>query len=353
VNHEILLVKLKRQGFGDVALKWIKSYLTGRLQQTCVNSAVSDTLVMQCGVPQGSILGPILFILYTADMHRCLQHCELSAYADDAVLMIDCAPGDVDAKKRDMAIDFGNISCWAAANLMKLNPEKTKYILFSSHYYSSALAKSYIRLEGEDIVATDSLKLLGVVFDRHLTFRKHIGHVSRSVTGFLRTLSANRRRLPRKVKAMLVNAYVVSRLSYCLPVFGHRIEVIDAFQKLQNFGIRVIYGLPKSSSVQLLREHLGWLDIRRLYKYRLALMVHKAIHGCAPKYLDLSLAERQPTHRYRLRRVHFRQDVGHDNQFLENSFFEKATEMYNEIGGAVFAESMSRFKAVILHNMQH
>jgi hypothetical protein len=146
---------------------------------------------------------------------------------------------------------------------------------------------------------------------------------------------------------MLVNSYVNSLLSYCLPVFGHRREAIESFQRLQNFGIRIIYGLPKFCSVQMLRQRLGWMNVAALYKYRLALQTHKVIHGVAPGYLRLDLHLRVPEHGYNLRRETLHSMPHTDNSFSCGGFTEKAIRIYNEFGGVVFAEGMSFFKRTV------
>jgi hypothetical protein len=218
--------------------------------------------------------------------------------------------------------------------------------IMDCRFYRQYLSKS-IQLNGETIPLSETLQLLGVLFDNHMTFRSHVTKISCKVTGFLRTLSTNRRNLPKQAKIMLVNAYVNSILTYCLPVFGHRAEIIDRFQKLQNFGIRTIYGLPKFCSVKVLRQQLGWFNISALYKYRLALATHKVIHGFAPAYLKLNLSSRAPEHDYHLRCQTLRQEVNADNCYLSESFNEKAIAIYNYFGGVIFAHGFSSFERIV------
>jgi hypothetical protein len=346
VDHEILLSKLRRLGFGCSIVALFQSYLSGRIQRTRVNSVTSGQLPVACGVPQGSILGPILFILYTADMQNACCSCELSAYADDTILALDADPYNVNSAIQLLQQDFESVNRWAAANLMKLNAEKTKLAAFSSNFFHQYLPQE-IQLHGVTVQLSTVLRLLGVLFDSHMTFQSHVTSISCKVTGFLRTLSKNRFKLPRVAKIMLVNSYVNSLLCYCLPVFGHRQSVIESFQRLQNFGIRIIYGLPKFCSVRMLRQRLGWLNIAALYKYRLALMAHKVIHGIAPSYLNFNLQLYAPGHHYSLRRETLHLPSSSVNCFLRCGFAEKAIKIYNEFGGVIFAEGMSTFKRIV------
>jgi len=194
---------------------------------------------------------------------------------------------------------------------------------------------------------SDSIKLLGLELDSCLTFEKHVDDAAHKMMGYLRMISGQRYKLSRATKVWLLNAYVTSNLTYSLPVIGHKKNTLDVYQKLQNFAVRIIYGLDRFSSVQLLRKRLGWAKIENLYKYRLAIKVYQAVHATGPIYLSLNLQDRLPSKHYNLRQEILRQDSASSNDFLKFGFTHKGIEMFNQLGGAIFAGNFGEFKDAV------
>ncbi|XP_055390584.1 uncharacterized protein LOC129619367 [Condylostylus longicornis] len=140
VNRNILLEKLKKYGIRNMELKWFESYLSNRTQKTKVNNSTSDSLGASIGVPQGSVLGVLLFLIYVNDMAKVVQRSKLVLFADDALLYVCC-----DAVEECVNIvndDLNNLCCWSKMNKLKLNINKTKFMLFNSNYNVDILIDS-------------------------------------------------------------------------------------------------------------------------------------------------------------------------------------------------------------------
>lgn len=165
VNHAILLDKLDALGFSCSALSWLASYLGGRTQMVEVGGILSDSLSVQNGVPQGSILGPLLFLLYINDIQAVCEG-ELFLYADDAALLIaDKGSNSIQAKLGDECI---KVKEWLADNKLLLHLGKSESILFGSNYNLRREEELIIKIDNHVLANKSSVKYLGCVLDRNL-----------------------------------------------------------------------------------------------------------------------------------------------------------------------------------------
>jgi hypothetical protein len=351
VSHDILLQKLAYHGVKGAALSWFESYLRPRSQQVNVNSRISSSFNIDTGVPQGSILSPLLYILYTADMPSCLRHASYYSYADDTQLMHSGASTLVSKVTSELEDDFKRIFQWAASNLIKLNAEKTKFIVIKSrHTFAPAIQ---LNLEGQFISESETMKILGVIFDGTMSFVSHGNFIARKVTGFLQMLAHRRNKLPRQALLLLVNAYVSSQLLYCLSTIGVSASVCDKYQQLQNYAVRVIFGVGKFTHVSALRKQLDWLTVRQMANIKFGVIAHKAIHGSTPEYLRLNLTDFLPTHRYNTRRNDLRLPMCR-NKFSEKTFESRAISAYNRcIRKEIWAEGQAAFKSSFVEEIIH
>jgi hypothetical protein len=210
------------------------------------------------------------------------------AYADDTQLACAAYLPELNTAKSHLEADFNNVAQWSACSL-KLNATKTEY--FICHSNAMLPPALPLRLGSCNASPKDTVKLLGVTFDKHLTFQNHADLVGLKVSGFLRMLSTRRAKLPRNALKLVVNAYVSSRLLYAIAIVGMSSILRKRFQLLQNFAIRTIFGVPKFSRVSLLRGWLGWSSIEVLASYRFAVLIYKSINGFSPPYLQIRLGD--------------------------------------------------------------
>ena len=167
VDHAILLRKLKSVGLDDNSLSWFHSYLTSRRQITSINDTLSTSLPVTVGVPQGSILGPLLFIIYVNDMPNVIKHCKIILYADDTLLYYSStSANDINKYVNE---DLNLISQWLADNLLTLNCTKSKFLLFGSSSRLKSFTNISIFVNDHQLTRERTIKYLGITFSENLT----------------------------------------------------------------------------------------------------------------------------------------------------------------------------------------
>ena len=182
VNHNILIDKLKCYNFHSSAIKWFSSYLDNRFQSVQMGNEHSQRQAITCGVPQGSVLGPLLFLIYINDLPLHVKSSNLSLFADDATLHKSAA--SVDLVKVPLSSDVDNVNNWCRENGMIINENKSKCMAIGTSQKLSTLQPNALAIDvnGNTLEHIDCDKLLGVHIDPSLQFNKHVDHVCRSVT---------------------------------------------------------------------------------------------------------------------------------------------------------------------------
>ena len=291
VDYEILFRRLEADcGIVGTALSWIKSYLTGRKQAVRCGGALSVTSSLTCGVPQGSVLGPLLFLVYTSGLDEVIRRHDLKnhAYADDAQIYGSCKPGDSDALRVTMLECINDVNVWMSSNRLKLNPAKTEFLWCSTPRMAHHI--DYITpfvIDGATISPAKSAKLLGAYFDSELSMTRHISSTVSTCFYQLRRLKAVRRSLPLEAAKTVISSFVTSRVDYCNGLLaGNTQRQVDRLQSILNASARVLYGGTKRDHITpLIRDKLHWLRFTQRVTYKLCVLVYKALHGSAPKYL--------------------------------------------------------------------
>ncbi len=175
VNHTILLRKLSSIGVSDESNRWFCSYLTGRTQQTKVGSGLSESKGISHGVPQGSILGPLLFLIYINDLCDVVELCGTSMYADDTAVFY--FGDDTDEVRLSLQHDLQSISYWMYQNRLSLNVKKTKMMITGSRTKLKRVIPFDVSLNGERVEAVDNFKYLGLILNQYLCFDKHVDYI--------------------------------------------------------------------------------------------------------------------------------------------------------------------------------
>lgn len=296
LNHELLLAKVSYLGFSRAAVSWIRSYLTDRLQVTKLGSGVSDSLHKSRGVPQGSCLGPILFNLYTADFPTSVKSCKAHIYADDCQLHLSYEPEIAAHAIEQINSDLRSIAEWSEDNGLKLNVGKCSVLHVIPQDLLNALSDSGVgvRLGSESLTIRDSVKTLGVVLDKDLTFSDHVSHSVRRALGRLRGMYRFRDLLPESAKLQLAQSLVISVIQYCYPAYGNSISREDKgrIQKLQNAVLRFAFNLRLSDHVSPFREATNMLLMEDVCRIMTCCQIHKALLLQEPQYLYERLSYR-------------------------------------------------------------
>ncbi len=284
VNHQILLSTLSSLGITGIPLRWFESYLTGRSFRVAWGGEVSKAHQLVTGVPQGSVLGPLLFSTYTTSLGPIMQahgfsyHC----YADDTQLYLSFQPDDPTVAARISGC-LADISAWMKEHHLQLNLAKTELLVIPAtpslqHDFSIQLCTSII-------TPSTSVRNLGVIFDDQLTFKEHIAKTARSCRFALHNIRKIRPFLTEHAAQLLVQALVVSRLDYCNALLaGLPSNTIKPLQMIQNAAARLVFNEPKRTHVTPLFISLHWLPVAARIKFKTLMLAYRTTTGSAPSY---------------------------------------------------------------------
>ena len=291
VDHEILLQRLQLScGLSGIPLLWFKSYLTDRTQMVVLGDSRTEWVGVKFGVPQGSVLGPILYILFTADIsllfskHRANGH----LYADDTQAFVHGPSSDQLSLVRSIDCLASDLHYWMSTNRLCLNATKTQLIWFGTRQQLSKLDFQLLTEKFPAYTYSSSVRDLGVTLDSSLTFTEHISNLTRSCFFQLRRLRAIRRSVSPSVFTTIVHAFICSRLDYCNSLLmGLPKQRLSPLQSVLNASARLIARLPRFSHISTyMLDVLHWLPITARIHYKILFLVSKAQLSSAPKYLS-------------------------------------------------------------------
>ena len=286
VDHVILLKKLNCYGVDDRALAWFRSYLEDRQQVCYVNGVTSSMARITCGVPQGSILGPLLFLLYVNDFPKSLDYGMARLFADDTNLTFSgCC---LAALQDEMTKDLKGITSWLSANKLTLNVLKTDFMLIGSRQRVAALEGNVtLRLNDAVLQQVHSLKCLGVNVDQNLTWDSHNASIRKKVTRNVGILKKVKPVLNRLINLIdIYRSLIEPYFTYCCIVWDSIGETqTKSLQKFQNRAARIITGASYLIRSNDVLDQLGWLNLAEQRQYQKAMMF-KIINGLTPSYLS-------------------------------------------------------------------
>ena len=237
VEHSILLKKLEYYGIRGKASQWITSYLHNIMQFVSIDGTDSKTKHMQYGVPQGSILGPLLFIIYINDIPNVSRIAKFILYADDAnVIITGNNITEVDAQLRDLC---KILLKWVDSNGLCLNLKKTKYMIFSRSRNLELL--STLKIANLPIERLTESKFLGVIVDENLTWSRHIKTIQTKMARYIGLMYKLKSQLPLMVRIQIFHSFVQSHINYCSLVWGFSAKTnIDSLFRTQKKGMRAV-----------------------------------------------------------------------------------------------------------------
>ena len=289
VDHEILCSKLKHYGIKYRELQWFQSYLSYRKQFCRVNGACSKTEGINIGVPQGSCLGPLLFLIYINDITQVVQESVLSMYADDTCLCYQSK--DLSNLNETINSDLDKLDKWLKGNKLSLNVTKTNSMLITTKNKHRILRRDdqglNLQIGTTEIGVIEQAKYLGVQIDNSLSWNEQIKNISSKVSKALGILKYAKKYLPQKTLETLYTSIVEPHFRYCCSVWGCAgLTLINQLQKLQNRAARIVTGSGYETPSAQLIQSLGWKNIAQLIDNELRIMVYKSLHDRAPQYLS-------------------------------------------------------------------
>lgn len=302
VSVPILLNKLESFGIRGVVLEWFRSYLSLRRQRIKINNSVSDSNTVTFGVPQGSILGPTLFIIYLNDISS-VRNCDgqLFCYADDTAVVFRGSSWEAAARRADQGMAM--IADWLGANLLTLNTDKTKFVTFhrtrASEPPSPLSVKAHfcgkwrteigdeqntpnsVTCQCPELFRTSAIKYLGITLDQFLSFKEHIHIMSGRVRKVINIMKLLRNSAEKELLREIYIAICQSLICYCLPIWGgaaktHLIEL----ERAQRSVIKVMLKKEIKYPTEKLHKDSKLLSVRGLFVYRSALLKHRVSLQC-------------------------------------------------------------------------
>ncbi|XP_056006684.1 uncharacterized protein LOC130050513 [Ostrea edulis] len=287
VDHLRLLQILKDLGIKDTVLTWFASYLTNRTQIVKVKGAKSDATELGCGVHQGSVLGSVLFNIYTASLGALLRKNNVlyHMYADDNELYISFKVQQAALVVSQMESCLGSVQTWMAQHHLKINTDKTEVLEISSKQMTSKLHTCIPSLQvgDESITPVTKAKGVGVTIDSHMTMKAHISSMCRGAFIHLKNLSQLRKYLDRKSLECVVHAFITTKLDYCNSLlYGLPSKQIQRLQSIQNAATRIISGTRKYDSITPVLRSLHWLPVQERVIFKTLVLVYKTVNIMAP-----------------------------------------------------------------------
>jgi hypothetical protein len=287
IDHELLLSKLSAYKFHENSIKWFQSYLGGRTQKVSVANVLSESKSISCGVPQGSVLGPLLFIIFINDMPLSTQHSTTNMFADDS--SITYSSGSISDVTNALNEDLSQIEQWCSQNSMKINTTKTKAMFITSHAKNKAVLNSdnQIQLANENIEISNSEKLLGVHIDSKLTWHIHVENTLKKCNSLLYLLGRIKYYLSIPMRKLYFNSYILPHLDYCCTIWGNcNSDLINSVICFQKRAARLILDVNIDTSSETLFKELRWMKFDERIKFKKAIMMYKVCNKIAPDYLQ-------------------------------------------------------------------
>ena len=252
INHETLLNKLRDISLSCSSHSWFRSYLSNRYQMVRINSTLSDPLPIVSGVPQGSILGPLLFSLYIDVLPLIPTSCESECYVDYNKLYISFPINDSSDTMMKVNNDLVRIRNWCFQNSLLLNPKKIKLMVYGSRKMLSNLHNFRVTLLGKEIQPSSCEKDLGVIFDQNLSFNEHITKTVSSCMSILGQINRVKHVFDRSTLIIIIDTLVFTKMFYCSSVWSSTSgKNLYKLQIEQNFAARTVTGIRKYDHITL------------------------------------------------------------------------------------------------------
>ena len=325
VEHPRLLDKL---GWYGIRPDWFADWLRGRSQ-----SIGSSHLSVTHGVIQGSILGPVLFLLFTNDLTQHLTQGKVVMYADDVQFLDADTPSNILALKKRVEDNLSVAMKWFTQNRLKINPSKTEMIVLKSRRRTLNTNFS-VRFGSDTVSPSQSVRVLGVTIDSCLAWEAHVTSVVQRCNMILVGLARMRNRVPKDTKRMLVESLVFPHIRYCISVWGSCcVSQKKRIQKVINFGARVVSGLNRREHVTPVLNELGWESVDDMVRVSdLAVIRHLLTSNSVPEILRSKLVLRSDESSRRTRAT----DGGQlqlprvNTEFARRGFLFRASKHWNE-----------------------
>ena len=277
-----MIKKLEKYGVKDNQLKWFRSYITNRKQRIQCNSKLSGYQNLTIGIPQGSALGPTLFLIFINDISEYIKNGTCNIFADDVVIYVNAK--NTDEVNRRLQDNLNEVNKWYLKNRLRINVEKTKVLLLKSKDFNEL----DITIDGRKVEQVKSMKYLGLTIDDELKWNIHINNMCKSIAYKTHFLNKMRKYLNPKLLNTIYKSSIQPCYDYACSVWGNCSDTLkNKLLRLQKRAARIVtnnFEYENTSGTELMKS-LSWPSIEQRRDYFLATLMYKCIYGLAPSRL--------------------------------------------------------------------
>ena len=348
INHDILLYKLSHYGIRGKALEWFRNYLTKRKQYTSLNGHNSTLKEINCGVPQGSLLGPLLFIVYINDFCRSSNILSFILFADDSNVFF--SHDNPNTLLDTVNSELIKLTEWIRANKLSLNLQKTKYMIFSNTVKD---LPSDVVFDDTPLERVSNIKFLGITVDDKLSWKSHIVNISSTISRNIGVINRLKYFIPSSSLLTLYYSLILPYLNYGILAWGNTHKILlDRLILLQKKSLRIIFNTSIRFHTNPLFLENKILKIKDLYSFQLGQFMYNYNNNSLPSAFDSMFPKNQSFHNYPTR---------HSNEFhlpllrtllAQNTFIYTGPQYWNSLEENIRgARSLDSFKSKLKHSI--
>ena len=290
VHHELLLTKLRYVGFSNAVVQWFRSYLTVRSQRIVFKDGTrSEWKTVTTGVPQGSVLAPIIFALYVNDISEAFLYSHYHLYADDLQIYRHFSPVCLESASILLNEDICRLVSWSHNHNLILNCEKTQFIIFGNARILNQVKHAgqvHITVDGKTLLPVPTVRNLGLIMDNTLTWSSHVHSTIQKVSSTIYQLRRNLDFLPLKIRKILVQSLVFPILEYSSPAMNDVSKTLNLkLQRTQNACVRFVLNVRRHEHITPYFKKLGWLKLKERRSLSTVELALRIVCNKSPKYL--------------------------------------------------------------------
>ena len=340
VDHEILLKKLDYYGIRGLANGWFRSYLTDRHQFTSINGYDSNQNLMKYGVPQGSVLGPLLFLIYINDLNKAIHFSVVHHFADDTNLLV--SNRSIKTIQKQINIDLKALCKWLRANKISLNASKTELLLFR-HPNKKINFDLKIKLNGKKLIPSSYVKYLGIYIDCHLNWKYHVNELSAKLSRANGMLAKIRYYVSHQTLTMIYHGIFSSILIYGCQIWGQANQPVNTLGRIQNKALRIINFVHPKSPINILYHECKVLKLEDNIKLLNFLFAHDSFTNNLPSVLCNKLHLSENSHLLNIRNVQYKPYIiptVRTTVFGSNSIKSKSVLIWNLLNRQLYSHKL-------------